>query len=238
MDKVSVSTRHRMKQNTFNQSNEVVLHMLDAGNDVDSSEVDNKITKIPVKAFFCNPRIEEIIIPSGIVEIDDYAFYGCSKLKSIRFSEYSHLFRIGKHAFSRCNSLESITIPDSVTVIDISAFKSCKALKTIHLSQNSKVAEIGAYAFEDCSLLKSFQIPHQVTIINESTFYNCNSLIKITVPFSVKTIKKFAFFTKGSLQQLIIEGNDVQIDDLAFYGVPKSVIKNINATVQDQQSEK
>lgn len=120
MDKVSVSAHYRAKQNTFRQSNEVVLHMLDVGSDVDSSELNNKITRIPEKAFFCNPRIEEIVIHSGIVEIDDYAFYGCNRLKSIKFSEYSHLFRIGKHAFSRCNSLESITIPDSVTVIDIS----------------------------------------------------------------------------------------------------------------------
>jgi len=45
------------------------------------------------------------------------------------------------------------------------------------------------------------------------------------VPESVKKIEHFAFFNKGSLKQLIIEGIDVEIDDMALYCIPDNIIQ-------------
>lgn len=59
-------------------------------------------------------------IPQGILEIGDYAFYGCTSLTDITIPD--SVTSIGDFAFSYCDKLTDITIPDSVTTIGNNAF--------------------------------------------------------------------------------------------------------------------
>ena len=98
-------------------------------------------------------EITHLVIPGGVTSIGNYAFSGCSSLKSITIP--NSVTSIGNSAFSACRSLESINIPESVT-------------------------SIGNSAFSACSGLTSINIPSSVTSIGESTFYNCTSLTAVT----------------------------------------------------------
>ena len=86
----------------------------------------------------CNPDIVKADIPDGVTAIGNYAFDGCTSLKSINIP--NSVTSIGKFAFYDCKSLKSINIPDNVKFIDESAFWYCNNL-TIHCSQGSYADE-------------------------------------------------------------------------------------------------
>ena len=83
-------------------------------------------------------EIESVTIPASVTEIAEYAFYGCSGLKSVTFAEGSELKKIGGSAFYAANSLETLTIPDGVTEIGSYAFCAMSRLRTISLPASLK----------------------------------------------------------------------------------------------------
>ena len=62
----------------------------------------------------------KITIPENVREIGDYAFSGCSSLRSITIPE--SVKKIGDYAFLNCYSLTKISIPDSVEKVGIGIF--------------------------------------------------------------------------------------------------------------------
>ena len=79
------------------------------------------------KFFYDGKLIENLVIPYGVTEIKDCAFwYFGRQLKSVEIPDT--VAKIGKFAFLGCDNLESINIPDSVTYIGEGAFllASCK----------------------------------------------------------------------------------------------------------------
>ncbi len=72
------------------------------------------ITVIGQNAFRDNTTITSINIPKGVLEIDNYAFYGCSVLSSVKLPTNCQL---GKYIFYECDSLNEISIPEGTTSI-------------------------------------------------------------------------------------------------------------------------
>ncbi len=70
-------------------------------------------------------------IPSGVVRIDDFAFSGCSKLKTVTIP--TTMTYIGEDAFYDCLGLASVKVPPSVTNIGEGAFCGCSGLQSIEL---------------------------------------------------------------------------------------------------------
>ena len=70
-----------------------------------------------------NKNVTEIVIPEGVEEIEEDAFFGCSSLKSVSIP--NSVTFIGDGAFMDCSSLEYINIPNSVTSIGFAAFREC-----------------------------------------------------------------------------------------------------------------
>ena len=64
--------------------------------------------------------LTNLIIPSSITNIEDYAFSHCTGLKSVTLSD--GIASIGVEAFSWCTNLSRAAIPDSVTSIGNLAF--------------------------------------------------------------------------------------------------------------------
>ena len=124
--------------------------------------------------------------------------------------------RIGKWAFSYCESLTSITIPDSVTSIGSNAFMYCTSLTSITIPD--RVTSIGDYAFYKCTSLTSVTIPDSVTSIGEWAFYNCTSLESVTIGNSVTSIGELAFYNCTSLESVTIGSSVTSIGYKAFYG--------------------
>jgi hypothetical protein len=137
---------------------------------------------------------------SKVTSIGSYAFYNCSKVKSIPLP--STLETIGSCAFCN-NSLTSLTIPTSVTGIEDHAFANNTSLTALSIPGN--VTTIGSYAFSGCSNIATlalnygiesigdyaFQnlkistvtVPSSVTSIGSGAFKGCNSLVSISLPF-------------------------------------------------------
>jgi len=89
----------------------------------------------------------EIVIPSTVESIEDYAFMGCGTIVGVEFS--SGLATIGKYAFDDCTELEEVVIPSSVTKIGDDAFYGCSSLKVAFVP--SSVTSIGMMAFSKCN---------------------------------------------------------------------------------------
>ena len=95
---------------------------------------------------------DSIQIPESVIEIGDWAFYGCSSITSVEIP--NGVKSIGKNAFSGCTSLASIRIPN-------------------------RIKKIGDSAFSDCTSLTSIEIPGSVRIIKENAFDGCTSLTEV-----------------------------------------------------------
>lgn len=144
------------------------------------------------------PGVYDVVIPDGVVEIGNKAFYACSNLKRIVIP--NGVTTIGKEAFAICYSLTSITIPDSVTKIGEWAFSYCTDLTDVTIPDS--VTEIGACAFHHCTSLASIAIPSGVTIISENVFEECESLSHVTIPNGVTLIDNEAFMGCTSLANI------------------------------------
>lgn len=75
-------------------------------------------------------EVKDLVIPYGVKEIKERAFYGCSGLSSLKISDT--VTSIGGYAFCRCDELTSVSIGNSVNSIGERAFNGCPKLKTIN----------------------------------------------------------------------------------------------------------
>ena len=176
-----------------------------------------------------------IVIPDGIVKINNFAFYGCTSITDVTIGNdvtsignYAFLYcsslahitipesvkTIGYEAFEFCSSLTIITIPNSVTSIGNGTFNGCSSLTTITIPNS--VTSIGGGAFERCSSLVSINIPDRVTSIGSSTFKGCSNLTSITIPDRVTSIGTSAFLGCKSLTSITIPDSVITIDKEAF----------------------
>ena len=142
-----------------------------------------------------------VIIPDGMIKIDDNAFRGCTSLTSITIPD--SVTSIGDRAFYHCTGLTSITIPDSVTSIGDGAFDNCTGLRNITISDS--VTSIGEDAFDNCTSLTSITIPESVTSIGAGAFARCDSLASITIGNGVTSIGSLAFYYCIGLERVHIE---------------------------------
>ncbi len=69
-----------------------------------------KITAIGKKAFYKNRGLTSIKVGKNIVKIDSYAFYGCTKLKSVRIYS-TKLKTVGKNAFGKTAKNIEVRVP-------------------------------------------------------------------------------------------------------------------------------
>ena len=164
------------------------------------------------KLYLNNQELAELVIPEGIKEIKNHAFYGCSSLTSINI--HDGVTSIGERAFSSCSSLTSLDIPDSVTSIGSSAFSGCSSLTSIDIPDG--VTSIGNSVFFGCSSLTSIDIPDSVTSIGEYAFSSCTSLAFIDIPNSVISVGKSAFRNCSSLTSIDIPDGVTSIAESTF----------------------
>ena len=142
-----------------------------------------KITRIGFGAFVpqwaptpgikkTREEIVEIIVPAGIVEIEDRAFHGCIGLKQIVLPE--GLQKIGTNAFRGCTALESVAIPEGVRHIGSICFGDCEKLAAVTLPVT--LEELGSSVFSSCHSLEEITIPANIQEIKYRTFNYCKGL--------------------------------------------------------------
>ena len=73
----------------------------------------------------------DLIIPEGVTEISDSAFYGCTSLQSVTIPE--GVTEIGDRAFLGCSSLRTVTLLNPKIKIERSAFTGCTGITIVNL---------------------------------------------------------------------------------------------------------
>ena len=182
----------------------------------------------------------ELVLPSYITKINQYAFYGCTGLTSVSIG--NSVTSIGNSAFSGCNKLQDIYITDIAAWCNISGLYNLmyysssnkklyinNELVTILIIPDS-VTSIGNYAFYHCNNLTSITIPDSVTSIGNHAFFDCCGLTAVTIPNSVTSIGDDAFYGCTGLTSVTIPDSVTSIGDEAFYGCRGLTTVNWNAT--------
>jgi len=89
-------------------------------------------------------------MPSTVIDIKPYAFWGCNNLQTVTLSE--NLNNIPAYTFSNCVSLKTVEIPYSVGRIHMKAFENCVNLQAITVPLS--VQFIHDTAFDGCGNFK------------------------------------------------------------------------------------
>ena len=182
--------------------------------------------------FYINGQeIKDLVIPNSVDSIHNYAFWNCNFLTSITIP--NSLKSIGYWSFGNCSSLTSIVIPNSVTSIGEEAFRGCTSLTSVSLGDG--ITSVGDNAFHNCysliapiynthvfarlpsSYSGAYTIPDGIESIAGGAFASCRSLTSITIPNSVTSIGKEAFYVCSKSLTSVTIGNSVtSIGDRAF----------------------
>lgn len=105
--------------------------------------VPDGVTEIGNKAFYKSKRPKTVIIPEGVTAIDWYAFADCSSITSIQIP--SGVNSIGECAFWGGTGLVTVEIPEGVTDMGSSVFKDCDNLKDLFLPASLTNNVYGAF---------------------------------------------------------------------------------------------
>lgn len=150
----------------------------------------------------------EIIVPDGVKEIGEAAFFRCNAETIILPNS---LRKIGEGAFRSCGQLNELLIPDSVTTIGKEAFM-WSGITQIRLPK--KLSAIRDNTFQGCKL-EEIALPEKVKSIGRSAFEDCYQLRHVTLPTSLKKIGEKAFRECSNLKEINL-ASDVEIGDNAF----------------------
>ena len=150
---------------------------------------------------------------NGVINIEADAFYGCTNLTDVVFS--NNIQYIGSYAFAFCDSLTNVYISDVGNWCNIN-FDSYYSNPLFH-ADNLYLNNI---------LVTELVIPEDVTDISSFAFYGQRNIISIVIPDSVTNIGDYAFKNCDNLESLFIGNGVTTIGYQAFYGC-----KDLNTVV-------
>ncbi|EAX89386.1 Leucine Rich Repeat family protein [Trichomonas vaginalis G3] len=172
-------------------------------------------------AFFCNVQLTSIIIPASVKIIGKCAFNWCYDLQKVTFKEGSNLTSLEWNAFTD-TAIISFQIPEKVSKVDGIAFSDKKIIKfTVHPNNNYLIVKDYAIYSKNESILfficnkPGYEIPNSVTTIGAHCFYE-SSIKTITIPANVKRIENAAFYDCTSLINVTFLGPLDYIGDDVF----------------------
>ncbi|MCQ2217275.1 MAG: leucine-rich repeat domain-containing protein [Paludibacteraceae bacterium] len=181
---------------------------------------------------------QKMVIPEGVVSIDNGAFYSNKRLHEVEFPK--SLKKIGLGAFEECRALGKVTLPEGLESVESYAFDSDIEIANIPKSLTS----IGNNAFKLPSGLLLYAngtkcygwvgkkdscpavvtIPKGVKYLNPGAFAGCSNLQQIQIPEGVTAIPPSAFDGCDKLTELELPNS---IDTIGSYSLRCSSLVNI-----------
>lgn len=183
------------------------------------------------KVVYCpSGRTETTILPEGVEEIGDYAFYMVDRC--LTYILPSTLTRIGDCAFAHTYDLKTFEIPDSVTQLGKDVFDR-SGLSSVTIG--SGLTEISAGAFWETKLT-SVTIPANIKKIGDNAFNFCQSLKEVKFEEGLEEIGVRAFsssFKGTSAVTLNLPHSLVTIGEGAFALCPAIQTVNFGRNLQN-----
>lgn len=197
------------------------------------------IVEIGDYAFAECPEIGEIVLPSTLKTIGNYAFAEDSGLQDLDLSHIHYKLKFGLYTFDSCTGLTSVELTDNVGEIEFYAvFHNCTNLAEFTVSPNNpnyssdkgviynrnKTTIIYFPDGYDEATDGYYQIPSTVTTIGGAAFSGKSNLTQITIPATVTTIGASAFAECPNLATVKFDtakGDPLTIETYAFYGCGK-----------------
>jgi hypothetical protein len=111
--------------------------------------IPSHIKSIGPKAFNypVSHLIQKVILPEGLEEICDSAFWFCINMEQIDLPP--NLLLIGNSAFNACQNLKEITIPSSVIEVGAEAFSGCKSLSKVTMMEGMEKIR---FDYDECPI--------------------------------------------------------------------------------------
>ena len=123
--------------------------------------------------------IREIRTSEDLRSVGAYAFWGCSKLTTVKLP--ASVTHIGAYAFGACESLTRFDFPSALDTIGVGAFSFCTALESVELPVG--LVHIDDDAFQMCTALQRISIPASVTEIGSGALsFNGEAEAEIVTP--------------------------------------------------------
>lgn len=180
---------------------------------------------------FSESGISSVEILGKGATVAEGAFMSCTKLTSFDFADL--VGRVGDFAFYGCTSLKSVNAPE-ITELGEACFADCFALASFAAA---KLEIVGAYAFSPYSetsqngaAIKVFDAPN-LREIGDYAFYACYSLTSIDLS-GVSKIGSTAFALCSSLSGVTLSEALTELPELVFYGCTELELTDLSGIVR------
>ena len=187
------------------------------GREMELAEED-KITVISTKSI-ASPTIEKIVIPEGVIEIDNFAIVACPNLKTIVIPstvEKMEFFALANFSFNEIiiskenknfktdeNGFVYQVVDGMATVL----FTAPNKRKVRILNIEDSVSSINDYVISYCDYLEEIVFPRQLRRIGYWSVKGNKKLKKITLYPNVEYISPYAFIDTN-IEEVIFCGSE------------------------------
>lgn len=226
---IAIASEDNLSALTFREGTVAVADNFNGCKAATSVSFPNTVEYVGKHAFY-EFNITELVLPEGVKEIAEQAFYSCDKLKQC---ELPSTLRIIKDlAFSFCTSLTTVTITENVELIGVYAFSCCSSLVRVSYNAiNAKVDDCcntlngaGEYyyrVFSDCPGMDKVIVGSKVQTLPSGLFKDCTGLLKIEfqeredgVPL---TVGNSVFYGCSSLTTCPLPNGTLSVGHYAFF---------------------
>lgn len=218
VDNIDGNPVYSIEQNVFKSSDIVSFSSNTCQRIMDSAfenATDLKNVDIPNCTYigsraFRHTAIEDITIPNGVTEINDYTFDGCESLVNVNLK--GDVTRIGRLAFNECYALESITGTSKIKRVEELAFYDDKLMELDSTLDNLMYA--GDYAFAYCNSAVLDTIDN-MTYIGDGAFMYCYNISTVHIGGNIDVVPAETF--RGTrITELTLDEGITAIGNYAF----------------------
>jgi len=164
---------------------------------------DNKIPNGAAnEGAFSGMKIEDLILPEGLIEIGDRAFHTCDQIIGINLP--NSITRIGDYALFQCLVMELSSLPTSLQTLGAYAFQECRQITVSELPAGLQ-GSIGTRAFQNCSKMTFSRIPTGITSLGSYAFRSCSRVETLILPAGLTSIGNQVFDKCTGLKNIYIE---------------------------------
>lgn len=186
-------------------------HALAYSNTLEEIILPQGLEEIEENAFFYNTSLCRTYLPHTLTSIGKMAFAYCENLKEMIFPQY--MTELSSGILLECFSLKKVVLPETVQTIGVSAFFNCVSLEEINLPEG--LEELPDVVFPQSLSLTEITLPSTLKVIGNEVFYH-SGLTKIHLPDSLTTVGKDAFSRCYQLEEVTGNTSPENMGDNVF----------------------